>query len=90
MLARVRAEDAAELAVLALAEQVEVELAERRQERVRVVDRFGRAGVASSWYGRGHAWALGHYELEQAAPVDAPHRLQVPVDHDRRHATGGS
>ena len=38
-LAHVRAEPLVELLVAALADQVQVELAERRQERVRVVDR---------------------------------------------------
>ena len=79
-LAHVRAEALPQLLVAALAEQVQVELADRRQEAVRVVDR-DRAGVAVvdlELVGERQLGALD-VALEDAAGVDLLERRVLAV-----------
>jgi hypothetical protein len=84
LLAHVRTEHPAELAVVALAEQVEVEVAERREEPVGILDRLRRVGQHELI--RLLGIGARQRELEQAPPVDAAHRAGLAVDDDRRGA----
>ena len=89
-LGHVRAEPIPQLLVAALAEQVHVELADRRQEAVRVFDR-DRAGVAVAdleLVGQRQVHAL-EPALEDAARVHLLERLVLAVGGDDLDLRGG-
>ena len=80
--AHVRAEHLPEVLVPALADQVQVDLAERRQPAVRVVD--GEAVVAVGDLEPVVRRRLVEDRLEDAAVVHAVIGVPGPADHDRR------
>ena len=69
--AHMRAEHVPELPVPALAHEMQIEVADRRQERVRVTARFGEARVAQPVVDR-HA-PCGQPRLVEPAGVDLAH-----------------
>ena len=86
MLARVRPELLVELLVAALADQVQIEFADRRQERVRVIDRVrtGRAVVDAEPVAERQLGAIDH-PLEHSTGVNLLElggRTAVGLDRD--------